>query len=116
MGRGLDRAGGPREEERPRLGAGVDRAADAVPEGRHPLPLVEEDGAVPFEEPIRRGLRDRPLGRVVEAVDGGRPLERRLRLPDPFGPLDGDRGEGGDELVQLGVDDAAEVRHGRGGS
>ncbi len=111
----MDRAGRPGQQERAGFGPGVDGAADAVPDGRHALPLVQEDRAGAVKQSVRCGLSDRPLGRVVEPVDGRGALERRLGLADPLGPFEGDGGEGRRELVELVVDDAAEVGHGRGG-
>lgn len=78
----------------------------------HPCLLSKHRTGGAVEEPVRRGLGDRPLRGGVEPVDRCGPLERCLRLPDPLRSLNGDRGEGRNELVELGINDATEVWHG----
>jgi len=105
MGRRLVRHCGAGEQEAVGRCAVVDLAANEVPDGRQPLPLIEEHRSLAVEQALGRGLGDRELGRVVEPADRAGVLQRRPGLAHPLRTLEGDRGQVREELCELVVND-----------
>src|SRR5207248_2773096 len=107
----FDRGGAAGEQERARFGTGVDPSPDLIPYGRVPLPLVDQHRRGGSVEEVRVRGGDLGLTGIVESHDGPGPAERRRRLADSLGAVDGDGGETREELIELVVHDATPVEH-----
>jgi len=87
----------------------VDGPSDEIPARRNALPLVKEHrGLAGYES---AGVRFEELKGAwrVECVDGASAALGSRGLANPFGALQRDRGQRGQELVELGVYDPGEV-------
>lgn len=71
-----------RQQKRPRRVTLVDRATDAVPDGRMALPLVDEHGGRLRQREADIRSDDSELGQVVELVARFGALSRGRGLPD----------------------------------
>jgi hypothetical protein len=76
------------------------------------VPLVEENRALPIEQPLRLGVRDGTLGGIVKRVDGSCPASCGGGLADRFSAIESERRKAVEQLVELSVDDPWHVGRG----
>src|SRR5690606_15115410 len=100
-----------REQELPTRVVVVDRAADGVPDGGHVLPLVDQQRSGPREEALGVCEDALSLGGIVEVDHRGGALAGGGCFADALRAVDRDRGEVGEEFVELGIDHPTYVRH-----
>lgn len=101
----------PGEEELSPRAIVVDGAPDRVPHLRFQLPLVNQDRRFEVPDQAHIARHKRTLRRNIHREFTPRPLARGRRLPDAFGPLQGDRGKVPDDLVEQVIDDSTGVTH-----
>ena len=114
MGRSRRRWGGATgQQELAASRFGVHRPAHHVPHLRDLLPLVDQQGT-PAPQHLLWFRGDRLAdGFGVQPDHAGDPLFGGGGLPHAFGPVDGDGRHLVEQLIQLGIEDAAHILHER---
>ncbi len=103
-----------RDEEPSGMRVRVDGPLHRAEHARDDLPLVEQDGlAQAAQGGVGIGPDRNSLGFAIEADDGGGAAGGRGGLAGRAGPGEEDRGELGQQRVELPVDEPGEVGHAR---
>ena len=109
MGRLVRRLRRPGQQEPARRIVLVHGAPDEVPRLRKALPLVDEDRRRTLHQPPAPSPNDRELVGIVEPVHRRGSPQRRFGLADTAGPLQRDRRQSHEQLVQFVIHDARHV-------